>query len=162
MPGLLAGSVVGMQGERAGEPAGPDVWETCRELIPAGSVFAFLAGHREALFPAAMFADMYPSPNGRPSLPPQVLATVVVLQALQGLPDFETVQQARRPHQRAGFRATDRQFRLWPARCPVWPMRCRNVATLGGSLTWMTRSRSPTPADADGSHGGQDLVSDGA
>jgi IS5 family transposase len=84
-----------MQGERAGEPAGPDVWETCRELIPAGSVFAFLAEHREALFPARMFADMYPSPNGRPSLPPQVLATVVVLQALHGLSDFETVQQLR-------------------------------------------------------------------
>jgi hypothetical protein len=84
-----------MQGERAGEPAGPDVWETCRELIPPGSVFAFLAVHREALFPAGMFADMYPSPNGRPSLPPQVLATVVVLQALHGLSDFETVQQVR-------------------------------------------------------------------
>jgi Transposase DDE domain/Transposase domain (DUF772) len=84
-----------MQGERAGEPAGPDVWETCRELIPAGSVFAFLAGHREALFPAGMFADMYPSPNGRPSLPPQVLAATVVLQALEGLSDFEAVQQVR-------------------------------------------------------------------
>src|SRR5262245_51682003 len=84
-----------MQGERAGEPAGLDVWETCRELIPAGSVFAFLAEHREALFPAAMFADMYPSPNGRPSLPPQVLAATVVLQALQGLSDFETVQVLR-------------------------------------------------------------------
>ncbi|HYB17347.1 MAG TPA: transposase [Streptosporangiaceae bacterium] len=84
-----------MQGERAGEPAGPDVWETCRELIPAGSVFAFLAGHREALFPAGMFADMYPSPNGRPSMPPQVLAVVVVLQALEGLPDFEAVQVLR-------------------------------------------------------------------
>src|SRR6266550_2552575 len=84
-----------MQGERAEEPAGPDVWETCRELIPAGSVFAFLAEHREALFPAGMFADMYPSPNGRPSLPPQVLAAAVVLQALHGLPDFETVQELR-------------------------------------------------------------------
>jgi Transposase DDE domain/Transposase domain (DUF772) len=84
-----------MQGERAGEPVGPDVWETCRELIPAGSVFAFLAEHREALFPAAMFADMYPSPNGRPSLPPQVLAATVVLQALHGLSDFETVQVLR-------------------------------------------------------------------
>jgi IS5 family transposase len=84
-----------MQGKRAGEPAGPDVWETCRELIPAGSVFAFLAEHREALFPAEMFADMYPSPNGRPSLPPQVLATTVVLQALHGLPDFEAVQALR-------------------------------------------------------------------
>jgi IS5 family transposase len=84
-----------MQGERAGEPVGPDVWEMCRELIPAGSVFAFLAEHREALFPAGMFADMYPSPNGRPSLPPQVLAAAVVLQALHGLSDFETVQQVR-------------------------------------------------------------------
>ena len=84
-----------MQGERVGEPAGPDVWETCRELIPAGSVFAFLAEHREALFPAGMFADMYPSPNGRPSLPPQVLAATVVLQALHGLSDFETVQALR-------------------------------------------------------------------
>jgi hypothetical protein len=84
-----------MQGEWAGEPAGPDVWETCRELIPAGSVFAFLAEHREALFTAGMFADMYPSPNGRPGLPPQVLAAVVVLQALHGLSDFETVQQLR-------------------------------------------------------------------
>ena len=92
---MLAGSVVGMQGERAAELVGPDVWETCRELIPAGSVFAFLAEHREALFPAGMFADMYPSPNGRPSLPPQVLAATVVLQALEGLSDFETVQELR-------------------------------------------------------------------
>src|SRR6266568_147573 len=84
-----------MQGEWAGEPAGPDVWQTCRDLIPAGSVFAFLAEHREALFPAGMFADMYPSPNGRPSLPPQVLAATVVLQALHGLSDIETVQELR-------------------------------------------------------------------
>jgi IS5 family transposase len=84
-----------MQGKQARELAGPDVWEMCGELIPAGSVFAFLAEHREALFPAVMFADMYPSPNGRPSLPPQVLAAVVVLQALQGLSDFEAVQALR-------------------------------------------------------------------
>ena len=80
----------GMQGERSGELAGPDVWQTCRELIPAGSVFAFLAEHRDGLFPAGMFADMYPSPNGRPSMPPQVLAMVVVLQALHGPPDPRT------------------------------------------------------------------------
>jgi hypothetical protein len=85
----------GMQGERSGELAGPDVWETCRELIPAGSVFAFLAGHRDALFPAGMFADMYPSPNGRPSVPPQVLAVTVVLQALYGLPDHDAAQALR-------------------------------------------------------------------
>jgi hypothetical protein len=85
----------GMQGERPGELAGLDVWQTCRGLIPAGSVFAFLAEHREALFPAGMFADMYPSPNGRPSMPPQVLAVTVVLQALYGLPDHDAVQALR-------------------------------------------------------------------
>ncbi|MCM2518322.1 IS1182 family transposase [Streptomyces griseoincarnatus] len=82
-------------GEWAGETVGPDVWETCRELIPAGSVFAFLAEHRGALFPAGMFADMYPSANGRPSMPPQILAAAITLQALHGLSDFETVQELR-------------------------------------------------------------------
>ncbi|WAL76285.1 IS1182 family transposase [Kitasatospora sp. YST-16] len=82
-------------GEWAGETVGPDVWETCRELIPVGSVFAFLAEHRGRLFPAAMFADMYPSANGRPSMPPQILATAITLQALHGLSDFETVQELR-------------------------------------------------------------------
>ncbi|KWX00022.1 transposase [Carbonactinospora thermoautotrophica] len=84
-----------MQGDWAGELVGPDVWETCRELIPSRSVFAFLAEHRERLFPREMFVDMYPSTNGRPSMPPQVLAAVVVLQTLHGLSDFETVQELR-------------------------------------------------------------------
>ncbi|MFF2964127.1 IS1182 family transposase [Streptomyces sp. NPDC057963] len=82
-------------GEWAGETVGPDVWETCRELIPAGSVFAFLAEHRGALFPVEMFEDMYPSANGRPSMPPQILAAAITLQALHGLSDFETVQELR-------------------------------------------------------------------
>ncbi|MDT0470203.1 MULTISPECIES: IS1182 family transposase [Streptomyces] len=82
-------------GEWAGETVGPDVWETCRELIPAGGVFAFLAEHHGALFPAEMFADMYPSANGRPSMPPQILAAAITLQALHGLSDFETVQELR-------------------------------------------------------------------
>src|SRR5881227_1051878 len=117
-----------MQGVRAGEPAGPDVWETCRELIPAGSVFAFLAEHREALFPAGMFADMYPSPNGRPSLPPQVLAVTVVLQALHGLSDFETVQELR---------------------CDLrWKAACGRVSSGGRWIRWcsMTRWRPRTPS----------------
>ena len=92
---VAAGQNAVMQGEWTGELVGPDVWATCRELIPAGSVFAFLAEHREVLFPAGMFADMYPSPNGRPSMAPQVLAVVVVLQALHGLPDFEAAQAVR-------------------------------------------------------------------
>ncbi|WP_219506021.1 transposase [Nonomuraea ceibae] len=63
----------------------------CREMIPAGSVFAFLAEHRRRLFPPETFADMYAPVNGRPSVPPELLATVVVLQTLHGLSDEEAV-----------------------------------------------------------------------
>ncbi|MFD3732396.1 hypothetical protein [Streptomyces sp. NPDC058632] len=49
---------------------------------------AFLAEHRGALFPAEVFADMYPSVNERPGMPPQILAATVTLQALRGLSDF--------------------------------------------------------------------------
>jgi IS5 family transposase len=84
-----------MQGHWTGQPVGPDVWAICRDLIPSGSVFAFLAEHRDALFPAAMFADMYPSPNGRPSMPPQILATALLLQTLHGVSDAEAVQELR-------------------------------------------------------------------
>ena len=56
-------------------------------LLPAGSVFAFLAEHRRRLFPAAMFDDLFPSGRGRPSVPPDVMASVIVLQTLHGLSD---------------------------------------------------------------------------
>ncbi|MCD9145426.1 transposase [Streptomyces albireticuli] len=58
-------------------------------------MFAFLAEHREAVFPEAMFADMHPSPDGHPSVPPGEPACVVVLQVLHGLPDVETVRHLR-------------------------------------------------------------------
>ncbi|MFG3266255.1 MULTISPECIES: hypothetical protein [Streptomyces] len=92
-----------MQGEWAGEVVGPDVWETCRELIPAGSVFALLAEHREVLFPPGMFAYMYPPANGRPSLPPHVLSGCETVQELRwnaacglGLYDTALIRRCRR------------------------------------------------------------------
>ena len=56
-------------------------------LLPAGSVFAFLAEHRRRLFPDVMFDDLFPSGRGRPSVPPDVMASVIVLQTLHGLSD---------------------------------------------------------------------------
>jgi hypothetical protein len=61
-------------------------------LLPSGSVFAFLAGHRRELFPDAMFADLFPSSLGRPSVPADVVAAVLVLQALEGRSDREAVE----------------------------------------------------------------------
>ena len=40
-------------------------------LVPAGSMFAFLAAHRAEVFPDAGYADLFAPPGfGRPSLPP--------------------------------------------------------------------------------------------
>ena len=61
-------------------------------LLPPGSVYAFLAEHRRELFPDAMFADLFPSPRGRPSVPADVVAAVLVLQALEGLSDREAAE----------------------------------------------------------------------
>ena len=61
-------------------------------LLPAGSVFAFLAEHRRRLFPEELFDDLFPSGRGRPSVPPEVMASVIVLQTLHGLSDRETAE----------------------------------------------------------------------
>ena len=59
-------------------------------LIKPGSVFAFLAEHRKVLFPDELFADLFPSQRGRPSVPADVMASVIVLQTLHGMSDSET------------------------------------------------------------------------
>ena len=52
-------------------------------LVPAGSMFAFLAAHRAEVFPDADYADLFAPPGfGRPSLPATQMAAVLTLQAL--------------------------------------------------------------------------------
>lgn len=72
-----------------------DVESLAGHLLEPGSVFAFLAEHRRRLFPAEMFADLFPSGRGRPSLPPDVAAAVIVLQTLHGLSDREAAEAVR-------------------------------------------------------------------
>lgn len=64
-------------------------------LVAPGSVFAFLADHRRLLFPAEMFADLFPASTGRPSLAPEIAGAVLVLQALERLSDRDTVAAVR-------------------------------------------------------------------
>ncbi len=68
-----------------------DVESVAGHLLKPGSVFAFLAEHRRELFPDEMFADLFPSGRGRPSVPADVMAAVITLQSLYGLSDAETV-----------------------------------------------------------------------
>jgi Transposase DDE domain/Transposase domain (DUF772) len=64
-----------------------DVESVAGHLLPQGGVFAFLAGHRRELFPDEMFADLFTSGRGRPSIPADVIAAAIVLQTLHGLSD---------------------------------------------------------------------------
>lgn len=72
-----------------------DAAALCGHLVPAGSVAAFLAEHRKVLFPDKAFADLFPTGRGRPSVPADVVATVMVLQALEGLSDREAAAELR-------------------------------------------------------------------
>jgi hypothetical protein len=63
-------------------------------LVPEGSVFAFLARHRREVFPPELFADLFPAVTGRPSLPGEVAASVLVLQdprRMSRLPDEASI-----------------------------------------------------------------------
>jgi hypothetical protein len=65
-------------------------------LVPAGSMFAFLAAHRAGVFPDADYADLFASPGvGRPSLPATQMAAVLTLQALCDYSDRETAEAVR-------------------------------------------------------------------
>jgi hypothetical protein len=64
-----------------------DVESVAGHLLPEGGMFAFLAAHRGELFPDELFADLFAAGRGRPSVPAQVIASVMVLQTLHGLSD---------------------------------------------------------------------------
>jgi hypothetical protein len=61
-------------------------------LVPAGSVFAFLAAHRRVLFDDSFTADLFGSGTGRPSLPADLVGSVLVLKELYGLSDRQTAE----------------------------------------------------------------------
>lgn len=84
-----------MQGRGDPEAVLTDATALCGELVKAGSVHAWLAEHRRELFPDEAFADLFPSGKGRPSEPADVVATVMVLQALEGLSDREAAEALR-------------------------------------------------------------------
>ena len=61
-------------------------------LVPPDTVHGFLAEHRLRLFGDELFTDLFPSRRGRPSVPADVIATVLVLQALEGLSDRDALR----------------------------------------------------------------------
>jgi len=69
-----------------------DLNRFCEGALPESSVYALLNRERDRLFGDEMFADLF-SDRGRRSVPPCVVATVMVLQRLEGLSDREAVDR---------------------------------------------------------------------
>jgi IS5 family transposase len=88
---FVGGDDLWVQGRSEDQRGLLDVESVAGHLLRPGSVFAFLAGHRRELFPDVLFADLFASGRGRPSVPAEVMASVITLQALHGLSDSETV-----------------------------------------------------------------------
>jgi Transposase domain (DUF772) len=64
----------------------------CDESLPASSIHGFLYRERDRLFPDELFTDLFAA-IGRRSVPPSVVATVMVLQRLEGLSDRKAVDR---------------------------------------------------------------------
>jgi hypothetical protein len=113
-----------MQGRDDGQREILDVEALAGDLLDPGSVFAFLAEHRGRLFPPSMFEDLFPSGRGRPSIPAKVVATVLVLQALNGLSDREAAEAVTfdlRWKAACGFAVTTKAFH--PTTLTYWRKR---------------------------------------
>ena len=84
-----------VQGTSKPDPELLDAHALVGHLVPAGSVYAFLADHRHEVFPPELFEDLFRSATGRPSLPGEIAASVLVLQTLHDLSDRDAVQAVR-------------------------------------------------------------------
>jgi hypothetical protein len=87
--------IIGMQGQTRWQRELLDAQVMVGELVPAGSVFAFLAEHRHELFPESFVADLFPSGTGRPSLPADLVGSVLVLKELYDLSDAQTAEAVK-------------------------------------------------------------------
>lgn len=67
-----------------------DPREILGDRLREGSLYRLLADHGQVMFPDGYFADLYTeSARGRPTVPARVMATVMLLQAFEGLSDRE-------------------------------------------------------------------------
>jgi Transposase domain (DUF772)/Transposase DDE domain len=85
-----------MQGFERADRQFLDAAAVAGHLVPAGSMFAFLAAHRAEVFPDADYADLFAPPGfGRPSIPATQMAAVLTLQALHDYSDREAAEAVR-------------------------------------------------------------------
>ena len=81
-----------MQGRSRVERELLDAESMVGELVPPGGVYAFLAEHRGELFPDSFIADLFSATTGRPSLPADLIGSVLVLKELNDMSDPQTAE----------------------------------------------------------------------
>jgi transposase len=67
----------------------------CSELLPEGSIYSLLAEHGDRIVRDEDFADCYSESTGRPSIPPSLLAKVLLLAYRDGLSDERAMDAVR-------------------------------------------------------------------
>lgn len=90
-----------MLGKRVGPVEQREAEHPFLDYVGRDSFYGFLATQRERLFRDEDFAALYCLDNGRPSVPPSLLATVLLLQAHDDVSDAEATAvgllRGRRP-----------------------------------------------------------------
>lgn len=126
-----------------------DANAVCGHLLAEGSVFRHLATLGDTLFTDDDFADLYDPNRGRHSVPPSLLAKVLLLQRLEDVSDAEAVERVRcdlrykvalgLPLLHEGFHPTVLVYFRQRLRASEAPRRIfdrfRQVATEAGLLT---------------------------
>ena len=64
----------------------------CDRTLPKNSIYRLLYEHGDQFFPDEFFANLFAT-SGRRSVPPRIVATVMVLQRLEGLSDRDAVER---------------------------------------------------------------------
>jgi hypothetical protein len=83
-----------MLGRRSAQGSVCQVDARYADLVGRDTFYGWLAGQRDELFADERFSDFYRAGWGRPSVPPSLLATALVLQAYEGVSDEEATARA--------------------------------------------------------------------
>jgi len=83
-----------MLGKRGPQPGLFEADTVYGDFVGRDTFYGFLAAQRGVLFRDEDFAALYTLDNGRPSVPPSLLATALVLQTYAGVSDEEARQRA--------------------------------------------------------------------
>ena len=91
LPSGIYEEVLAMLGKQSDLDGGEHAY---LDYVGRDSFYGFLASRRGELFCDEDFAELYCSDNGRPSVPPSLLATALLLQTYEGVSDEEAKARA--------------------------------------------------------------------